>query len=95
MTYSIFDVLQLIGGGIICIGYLPQIWKVLRTKSVEDLSLGAFLTISVGVFFMEFYGIDLVLSYNMGHAFLITNTLNLMLGVTLCLSIIYYRKKEN
>ncbi len=39
------------------VAFLPQAWKVHRTKSCGDLSLGLFLIFSVGVFTWLIYGI--------------------------------------
>ncbi|MDU0204689.1 PQ-loop domain-containing transporter [Paenibacillus sp. MAH-36] len=72
----LFPVLQLIGGVILSLGWVPQIIQILKTKSVSDLSLKAYLLIFLGISLMEVYAISLAVN-GAGLAFLITNTLSL------------------
>jgi len=85
------EILQYIGGGVLAIGYLPQIYKVIRRKSVEDISLNAFLLIDFGVLLMQIYAIDLVFAQNVGHAFFITNSVGLFVTTVLVVVIVYYK----
>lgn len=87
-----FNLLQLIGGIILSVGYIPQIAKTIKTKSVEDLSSAYYFNIFIGVGCMEAYAI-----YNAIHGialmFLITNTIAWCLGGTMLMLTLKYRKR--
>ena len=85
-----YDIIQIVGGIIISVGYLPQIIQILKTRSVQDLNLNTYAMIFLGICLMEIYAINLVLSGS-GHAFLITNTLALLLSGAVTLLILYFR----
>jgi len=88
-----FDTLQLIGGIILTSGYIPQIIKVIRTKSARDLSLSMFGMVLIGLVLMEVYAINLA-TQNVGWAFLITNSGGLIASIILCTLIIIYGKAK-
>jgi MtN3 and saliva related transmembrane protein len=90
---NIFDLIQLVGGIILSIGYVPQITKVIRTKSARDLSLSMFGMVLTGLLCMEVYAINLVTS-NVGWAFLITNSLAVLLCAPLVVLILMYGKSK-
>ena len=87
----IYDCLQLIGGIILSIGYIPQIKQIIQTKSVKDLNFKTFCSVLVGVLLMEIYAINLVCS-GVGIMFLVTNSLSFLLSIILCSLIIIYRR---
>lgn len=76
---ELFGVMQLLGGVLVAVGYVPQIIKILRTKSAEDFNRWTFLTLLCGIILMEVYAIALVVSGS-GGMFLVTNTLSLMIS---------------
>lgn len=82
--------LQLIGGIILAIGYIPQIVKIVRTKSAADFELRTYLLLLLGIGCMEVYAINLVLAGS-GGMFLITNTLSLLIAAVMCLLIRQYQ----
>ena len=88
----IFNILQLIGGIILSIGYIPQIYKTIKTKSVEDLSSAYYINVCLGILLMELYAI-----YNavmgVAYMFLITNSISLILSGTMLVLTLCYRKK--
>lgn len=87
----ITNTLQLIGGIILVLGYIPQICKIVRTKSVEDLS-GTYITLMViGISLMEVYAVYNAIN---GSAlmFLVTNSLSLAASAMMSLLYIIYRK---
>jgi len=86
-----FDSLQLIGGLILAVGYIPQIIQLIRTKSCKDLNLKSYATVFVGVALMEAYAIDLA-AYGTGAMFLVTNSMALVINGVLCGLIIKYKK---
>ena len=56
-----FDFLQLLGGIILSVGYIPQIIKLIKTKSAADFNIKTFVMVWVGIFFMEIYAVDLAM----------------------------------
>jgi len=89
-----FDVLQIIGGIILAVGYIPQIRQVIKTRSCEDLNLKTYVAILAGIICMEAYAINLVLN-GAGLMFLITNSLSLLMTLTLCITILCVLKAKN
>ena len=85
-----FDILQLIGGLILALGYMPQIIQLIRTKSSKDLNLKTYLLVFIGIVFMEPYAINLVVNGS-GLMFLITNTMSLIVSLLFCILIIKTR----
>lgn len=85
-------VLQLIGGAILALGYIPQIIQIIRTKSVSDLSLRSYLLMVVGISLMEAYAISLAIS-GVGLAFLITNTVSLCIVSIVVVLIMRYKSR--
>ncbi|AIQ48406.1 hypothetical protein R70723_22685 [Paenibacillus sp. FSL R7-0273] len=86
----LFALMQLLGGIILSVGWIPQIMQIIRTKSVTDLSLNAYLLMLLGIGLMEAYALRLAAD-GTGLAFLITNTLSLAVVSTVVLLILRYR----
>ncbi len=55
----IIEILGLIAGACTALSFLPQVVKVWQTKSVNDISLGMYVLLCVGVILWIFYGIFL------------------------------------
>jgi MtN3 and saliva related transmembrane protein len=91
---SFLYALQIIGGLIMVVGYVPQILQIIRTKSVRDLNIRTFLAICLGISMMEAYAIGLVVYDHTGEAFLITNTLAVVANLTVVVLIIMYRGRS-
>lgn len=90
----IFDILQLLGGIIICFGQIPQIVQVLKTKSARDLNIKTYIMTFTGIFLMETYAVNLVFR-GAGGAFLITNTLSLIASAVMIILILKYGREKN
>ncbi|MNC24728.1 hypothetical protein D3C75_727930 [compost metagenome] len=93
----LFAFFQLIGGVILSFGWIPQIIQILRTKSAKDLNKNTFWLLFAGIGLMEVYAIHLAME-GVGYAFLITNSMSLVLIVIILTLIIKYRhsaKKKN
>ena len=56
-----YDILQLTGGLILGLGYIPQIMQLLCTKSTADLNLKTYLSLLIGISLMEAYAVHLAL----------------------------------
>lgn len=91
MTF--YDSLQLIGGTILAIGYLPQIKQLLRTKSCGDLNLKTYIFLIIGIGMMEIYAINLC-CHGSGYMFLITNSISLVLVSFISALILKYRERK-
>ena len=78
-----YDLLQLLGGIILGVGYIPQITKMIRTKSAEDFSLKTYFLLLLGIGCMEVYAIRLTFTGS-GEMFLVTNTLSLLITGIMC-----------
>lgn len=89
----IFNLLQLLGGIILSIGYIPQILQIIRSKSVKDLNPKTFILVTVGVLMMQVYAVNLVAN-GTGHAFLFTNTLALVLAIVMLSLIFIYKDSK-
>lgn len=87
-----FAVMQLMGGVILSIGWIPQIIQILKSKSVADLNLKSYLLMLFGIILMEAYAISLAVT-GVGLAFLITNTMSLCVVLLVILLVIRYRSK--
>jgi MtN3 and saliva related transmembrane protein len=86
----LFSLMQLVGGVILSIGWIPQIVQILRTRSVADLSLKAYLLMLLGIILMEVYAVSLAIT-GVGLAFLITNTMSLCVVLLVIILILRYR----
>lgn len=84
---NLCGVFQIIGGVIMSVGYIPQIARILRTKSSEGLSFKPFGMIFAGIVLYEIYAVSLVVSDGSGHMYLITNSVSMILSGTMCLLI--------
>ena len=92
-----FSMLQLIGGVILSIGYIPQIVKMIKTRSVDDFSKIYLGSIFFGIVLMELYAVYmyLVLGVPEMRSFFITNTASTILsGTEFCLLMAYSTKKQ-
>lgn len=88
----LFNFLQLTGGIILTIGYLPQLSKILKTKNVESFSLWSLSLVAFGIFLMELYAIHLVYTTSEGLSFLITNTLSFLCAISIVILVLKYKK---
>jgi MtN3 and saliva related transmembrane protein len=89
---QIFDFLQLFGGILLTVGYIPQIRKILRTKNVESFDLMGFSIIALGIGCMEAYACYQWFVRGVAGAFMITNTIAFIIALILVGLILYYRK---
>ena len=86
---SIMDLLQIGGGVVLCAGYVPQIRRIITTRSAHDLSLSMWLSVLVGLIAMEIYAVHLLLTTGT-VAVLLTNTVSLLFSVAMVSLILTY-----
>ncbi|WP_233500629.1 MULTISPECIES: PQ-loop domain-containing transporter [Paenibacillus] len=84
--------MQLTGGIILSLGFIPQIVQIFKTRSVKDLSLKSYLLMLFGISLMEVYAVSLVVE-GTGLAFLMTNTLSFMMVSIVILLILRFRSR--
>ncbi|HEF5065790.1 PQ-loop repeat-containing protein [Bacillus paramobilis] len=94
-TLALFNLLQFIGGIILSIGYIPQIIKIVKTKSVRDFSRIYVGGIFVGIIFMEAYAAYMYFVLGTAGAFMLTNTIALTLsGIEFFLINLYWNRNK-
>ncbi|PGZ29527.1 hypothetical protein COE50_22190 [Bacillus anthracis] len=91
---SLFNLLQFIGGVILSVGYLPQIIKIIKTKSVRDFSLIYLTGIFTGILFMEAYAVYMYFVMHTAGAFFVTNTIAMILSGTELALVLYHWNKQ-
>jgi MtN3 and saliva related transmembrane protein len=57
MSSSALDILGFVAGVLTTAAFVPQVWRVWKTRSTTDISLATFLMFSVGVALWLAYGI--------------------------------------
>jgi MtN3 and saliva related transmembrane protein len=87
---EMFDLLQLIGGVVLAVGYIPQIVQLIKKRSCRDLNLKTYITLTVGIGLMEIYAVNLAV-HGSGIMFLVTNSLSLLLTAAISALIIFIR----
>ena len=87
-----FAILQLIGGFILVASYLPQIIKIHKTKSSQDISLMFTGLVVAGVGFSLFYSTWLLVVKQEPWVF-ITNVITLIEATWLFIVALHYKKK--
>lgn len=90
---NVFDALQLCGGLILAVGYIPQILQIIRTKSCADLNLKTYVAMSIGIGLMEIYAVHLAMN-GTGQMFLATNSISLGLVLLICTLIVAIRRRK-
>ena len=53
------DLIGMIAGTLTTIAFVPQVWRVWKTRSTRDVSLGMYLVFTTGVVFWLAYGLML------------------------------------
>jgi MtN3 and saliva related transmembrane protein len=89
----LFSLMQLIGGVILSLGWIPQIIQILKTKSVADLNLKSYLLMLLGIGLMEAYAVSLAVT-GVGLAFFITNTMSLTVVSAVVILILRFQPRH-
>ena len=56
---NLADLLGTIAGILTTVAFIPQVWRVWKTRSTRDISLGMYLVFTTGVGFWLAYGLAL------------------------------------
>lgn len=57
MNMNFVTLIGLIAATLTTVSFLPQVIKIWKTKSTKDISLGMYLTLTIGVFLWLVYGL--------------------------------------
>lgn len=88
---NFYDLLMLIGGGILSLAWAPQLIKILRTKSVTDVSLLTVLAVTIGCSMGEIWAFADVSNR---WAYAVTNGLAVVIVGAVLVSVLVYRKRS-
>jgi MtN3 and saliva related transmembrane protein len=89
---NFFDMLQLIGGTLLALSYLPQIYKTFKVKRVDEISLAFWSVLFAGLCLMEINAVHLISLGTWSYA--ITETFNVLLCGIFLFQVIYYTIKN-
>ena len=88
-----FAMLQLIGGALIVCAVIPQLVRIIVRKSANDFSMFYVGIMLLAIVLMEMYAINLYRTTG-EWAFLLTNSLCLVVHFLLSILVYFYRKGE-
>ncbi len=84
---------QLLGGFLISAAYIPQIMRMVKTQSSEDVSLGFLWLILISLFLMGWYSCSLYFGEaQTGLPLVLTNLLNLVMVIATLVVALKLRK---
>lgn len=86
MNSEFIDVLGLVAGTLTTIAFLPQLLKVWKSKSAQDVSLVMMITFCIGIFLWIAYGVAIG-----AMPIIVTNAVTLALALMILLLKIRYR----
>lgn len=87
------NLLQMLGGIILSVGYIPQIRQIIKTRDVSGLNFNYTLMVFIGCFCMEVYAIYNLMQ-GVAGMFFITNTLSTALAGTMFALKLIFSKRE-
>lgn len=85
-----FDTLQLIGGTLLALSYVPQIYKTNKIKRVDEISKAFWTILFIGLCLMEINALHLISLGTWSYA--VTESFNVLLSGTFVAQIYYYSK---
>lgn len=90
---TLFSTLQLIGGIVLVISYLPMVKLLHTTKSSKNQSISFWVILDIGM--VLFWLNALYLAITLGQLpYLISQSLNLICGVIVLIQLLIYRKNK-
>ncbi len=87
MEKIFIEALGIIAGTLTTTSFLPQLFKIIKTKSAKDLSLGMFIIFTTGILLWLIYGL---LTNTL--AIIIANSITLIIATTIITLKIKYDK---
>ena len=86
---DLITILGLVAAILTTTSFLPQVIKVIKTKQIEDLSLGMYILISVGVLLWTIYGL-----FRKDWPVVLANGITCILTIVILYHIIKYKEKN-
>jgi uncharacterized protein with PQ loop repeat len=90
---TLMSTLQLIGGIVLFISYLPLIRLLHKTKSAENQSLGFWIILDIGMMLFEVNALYLAITLGQ-YSYAISQSLNLLCGIIVLVQLLIYRKNK-
>lgn len=82
------EVLGLVAATLTTISFVPQCWRIIRTKKVDDISLSMYLIFFIGILMWLVYGV-LIKSLSVTLANIVTA---ILVSIILGLKLKYHKK---
>lgn len=90
MYIQTYTIVGYFAGALIIISSLPQLIKIIKTKSSKDIALETYLLLTIAQSAWIFYG---VLKNDI--EIIVTNIVSLSLGISITILTIYYKDQDN
>lgn len=84
--------LQIIGGVVLVVSYLPQLKQIWKTRSTQDINILFPVAVVIGVGLMEPYAISVAKT---AWAYTVTNSVSVFFAASLLISILWIRGGKN
>lgn len=89
MDRVLVEILGLVAGSFTTVSFIPQLIKLIKTKSAKDLSLGMFTIFTTGIFLWLVYGI---LTNTL--AIIVANSITLVIASSILILKMKYDRKS-
>lgn len=89
----IASTLQLIGGIVLVISYLPMVKLLHNTKSAKNQSISFWIILNIGMIMFEINALYLAITLGQ-YPYLISQSLNLLFGLIVLVQLLKYRKNK-
>lgn len=90
---TLFSTLQLIGGVVLVISYLPMVKLLHTTKSSENQSISFWVILDIGMILFWLNAMYLAVTLNQ-YSYAISQSLNLLFGIIVLVQLLIYRKSK-
>ena len=90
---TLFSTLQLIGGVVLVISYLPMVKLLHTTKSSENQSISFWVILDIGMILFWLNAMYLAITLNQ-YSYAISQSLNLLFGIIVLVQLLIYRKNK-
>ena len=90
---TIAETLQMIGGLVLAVAYIPLVSMLLKNKTAKNQSIMYWVTLVTGLSLFEFYAIYLTITEHI-YPYAISQTVNLIPAVVVLFMIVKYKIKD-
>ena len=85
------NVCQTLAGIICTLAYLPQLWRIIKYRSTEDLSMSSWILWAVSGSFCAFYAVVQYIQYRRGLPLVFSASTNICLILIILVLMLYFR----